>query len=83
MSATVYIINGVRYLTTGEVATRLGVAQRTVLRWAQRAARGDCPELLQKLEAIKDPLTGFFYFKEASVAKLVPYVLRKRPVRTR
>ena len=81
MAATVYLINGARYLTSGEVASRLGVAQRTVLRWANRAAKGNCPKLLQKLEMIKDPMTGFLYFKEQSVSKLAPFVLKKRPVR--
>jgi hypothetical protein len=83
MPATVYMIEGARYLTSTEVATRLGVAQRTVLRWAERLLRNaDCPELIQQLVVRKDPLTGFVYFKEQSVNRVVPHVLRKRAVRT-
>lgn len=80
MSATVYLIDHDRYLTSGAVAERLGIAQKTVIRWAKRIESGKCPALLKGLVVKKDPLTGFVYFKEKSVEKLADRMLLKQPL---
>jgi len=83
MSSLVLEIGGERYLTTGQVAALLDTNQRTVLRWVARKEKGRCPELLKRLECLRDPTNGFTYFKEQSVLEIRKHLLPKRKVRRR
>jgi len=83
MGSAMYVLDGVRYLTSGEVAEMLKIDQRTVLRWVARASRGRCPELLKRLVWTRDPSNGFTYFQEASVLSIRTELMRHRPQRLR
>lgn len=83
MATSVLMLNGKRFLTSGEVSERLHIDQRTVLRWVERASKGRCPELLKRLEWTRDPTNGFTYFSEPSVQEIQQELLRTRPRRLR
>jgi len=61
------VINNVSYLSTREVAKRLGVSPRTIQRRADRNGENGKPVL----DFIRDPFSGHRYFTEDSVNQLV------------
>lgn len=77
----IYQLNGVRYLSTGQVAKLLNVSQRTFLRWVARVGKPGAPKPLKDLVWIRDPASGFTYFRENSVLALRQRLQRTRPVR--
>ncbi len=83
MSESIFLLNGMRYLTSGQVSDLLKIDQRTVLRWVERASKGKCPELLKRLVWTRDPTNGFTYFREDSVRDVQRELLRTRPLRKR
>lgn len=85
MAGYVRELNGVRYLTTGQVAKLLGIHQRTVVRWAEGKPTKNRTrqELLGKLRVLRDPVSRWLYFEEKCVLELRDVILGNRPVRVR
>lgn len=84
MPDAVYVLNGERYLTSGQVSEILGIDQRTVLRWIDRATKkGRCPEILKRLVWTRDPTNRFTYFREDTVREIQKTLVRTRPRRQR
>lgn len=79
----IYGPGGVRYLTSGLVAKLLGVNQRTVLRWVERAGKPKAPQLLKTLVVHQDPISGFTYFREDAVLALKQELMTSRPIRVK
>lgn len=69
MTPTKIKIGSSTYYSTHETARRLGVSDRTLLRWVEWLKRGWRPEELVKLEWIRQPISRFHYFSAVSVAK--------------
>lgn len=83
MSERIYEIDGVRYLTSGQVAKHLGINQRTVIRWTDRSRKPRGAALLKQLVWIRDPVNGYRYFREDTILALQAHILIKRPIRVR
>lgn len=82
-SDPIYLLDGVRYLSSGQVATLLKVDQRTVLRWVKRVSMPTAPKLLKTLVWIRDPISGFTYFSEKSILAFKHQLAISRPMRVR
>lgn len=78
-----YFIGDVRYLTSGQVAKRLGINQRTVIRWTKLSKRANPTRraLLAQLRFVQDPISRIHYFEESCILELEKIALKKRPIR--
>ncbi len=62
-------IQGRAFLTPHEVANRIGIDRRTVIRWVKRPAQGNAA--LDELKVFIDPTNKYMYFDRQSVEQLV------------
>jgi len=60
-------IDGQNFLTPAEVAERLDISRRTVIRWLSEKRN----TALGKVRVVKDPINGYNYFAEDSIDRLV------------
>lgn len=59
--------DGQVYYSTHEAARRLGISDRTLLRWIEWLEQGHRPEELSDLRWFKQPVSGFNYFMASLV----------------
>jgi len=64
----VRVINGRRYLSTGEVASKLGVTRQAVHYWIRR--RTSDPALRKYLKVHRDSVSGFRFLEEGPILEL-------------
>lgn len=70
MTPQVVTIRGRKYFSTHKTAERLGISDRTVLRWIAWIEKGCCPDVLEALRWIRNPVNGFNYCSASSVVKV-------------
>ncbi|GEM_PF-2980529 len=73
-------IKGIRYLTSGQAAILLGINQRTLLRWVKRSGEPGSAAILKQIVSMRDPISGFNYFREDSILDLRAQLLQTRPM---
>ena len=79
----VYIFDGQRFLSSGQVGALLKIDQRTALRWVARLKKGTAPQVLKALVWTQDPSNNFVYFREDTVLALKKILDVHRPQRIR